>query len=100
MAPKKEPDKIPIIKREVTIGQLIGMAFSLFLIIATSWVNMYISIQAVKIEQASSSNNMTEVRMAIKESQAQQNIILQKLGSLEAKIEDLQRHNDNEGKNN
>lgn len=84
----------PVIKREVTLGQLIGIGISLFIIICTSWVNLNIRLNTLETNMSNTKNIMDEIKQSLKENQAASNVILQEIGSLKAQVDDLQRHND------
>ena len=80
-----------VIKTEVTLGQLIGVALSLLILIATSYVNLEIKVSQNDIRQTNTDNSVTEIKGDIKDIKAAQNIILQKLGALDARVEYQQK---------
>lgn len=84
-----------VIKTNVTWAQLLGTSVTLLILILTSYINLQIRVSQSEVRQVGTDVSVTEIKNSIKDVQATQNIILQKLGGLEVKVEDVQRTNNN-----
>ena len=68
-----------IIKREVTIGQLITVATTLVILIITQWVSLNIRVTKIEVESVERTRYETEYRLEMKSSQAETNATLKTL---------------------
>lgn len=68
-----------IIKREVTLGQLITVATSLVILIITQWVSLNIRVTKIEVESIERTRYETEYRLEMKSSQAETNATLKTL---------------------
>lgn len=68
-----------IIKREVTIGQLITVATTLVILIITQWVSLNIRVTKLEVESTERTRYETEYRLEMKSSQAETNATLKTL---------------------
>lgn len=68
-----------IIKREVTLGQLITVATSLVILIITQWVSLNIRVTKIEVESVERTRYETEYRLEMKSSQAETNATLKTL---------------------
>ena len=68
-----------IIKREVTIGQLITVATTLVILIITQWVSLNIRVTKLEVESTERTRYETEYRLEMKSSQAETNATLKML---------------------
>ena len=68
-----------IIKREVTIGQLITVATTLVILIITQWVSLNIRVTKLEVESVERTRYETEYRLEMKSSQAETNATLKTL---------------------
>ena len=68
-----------IIKREVTLGQLITVATTLVILIITQWVSLNIRVTKLEVESTERTRYETEYRLEMKSSQAETNATLKTL---------------------
>lgn len=68
-----------IIKREVTLGQLITVATTLVILIITQWVSLNIRVTKLEVESTERTRYETEYRLEMKSSQAETNATLKML---------------------
>lgn len=68
-----------IIKREVTLGQLITVATTLVILIITQWVSLNIRVTKLEVESTDRTRYETEYRLEMKSSQAETNATLKML---------------------
>lgn len=68
-----------IIKREVTLGQLITVATTLVILIITQWVSLNIRVTKIEVESVERTRYETEYRLEMKSSQAETNATLKML---------------------
>lgn len=68
-----------IIKREVTLGQLITVATTLVILIITQWVSLNIRVTKIEVESVERTRYETEYRLEMKSSQAETNATLKAL---------------------
>ena len=68
-----------IIKREVTLGQLITVATTLITLIIAQWVSLNIRVTKLEVESTERTRYETEYRLEIKSSQAETNATLKTL---------------------
>ena len=68
-----------IIKREVTLGQLITVATTLVILIITQWVSLNIRVTKIEVESVERTRYETEYRLEMKTSQAETNATLKTL---------------------
>ena len=68
-----------IIKREVTLGQLITVATTLVILIITQWVSLNIRVTKIEVESVDRARYETEYRLEMKTSQAETNATLKTL---------------------
>ena len=68
-----------IIKREVTLGQLITVATTLVILIITQWVSLNIRVTKLEVESVERTRYETEYRLEMKSSQAETNATLKTL---------------------
>ena len=68
-----------IIKREVTLGQLITVATTLVILIITQWVSLNIRVTKIEVESVERTRYETEYRLEMKSSQAETNATLKTL---------------------
>ena len=68
-----------IIKREVTLGQLITVATTLIILIITQWVSLNIRVTKLEVESVERTRYETEYRFEMKSSQAETNATLKTL---------------------
>lgn len=68
-----------IIKREVTLGQLITVATTLVILIITQWVSLNIRVTKMEVESVERTRYETEYRLEMKSSQAETNATLKTL---------------------
>ena len=68
-----------IIKREVTLGQLITVATTLVILIITQWVSLNIRVTKLEVESVERTRYETEYRLEMKSSQAETNATLKML---------------------
>ena len=65
-----------IIKREVTLGQLITVATTLITLIIAQWVSLNIRVTKLEVESTDRTRYETEYRLEMKSSQAETNATL------------------------
>ena len=68
-----------IIKREVTLGQLITVATTLITLIIAQWVSLNIRVTKLEVESTERTRYETEYRLEMKSSQAETNATLKTL---------------------
>lgn len=68
-----------IIKREVTLGQLITVATTLITLIIAQWVSLNIRVTKLEVESTERTRYETEYRLEVKSSQAETNATLKTL---------------------
>ena len=68
-----------IIKREVTLGQLIIVATTLITLIIAQWVSLNIRVTKLEVESTERTKYETEYRLEMKSSQAETNATLKTL---------------------
>ena len=68
-----------IIKREVTLGQLITVAITLITLIIAQWVSLNIRVTKLEVESTERTKYETEYRLEMKSSQAETNATLKTL---------------------
>lgn len=68
-----------IIKREVTMGQLITVSTTLIILIITQWVSLNIRVTKLEVESVERTRYETEYRFEMKSSQAETNATLKTL---------------------
>ena len=68
-----------IIKREVTLGQLITVATTLITLIIAQWVSLNIRVTKLEVESTERTRYETEYRLEMKSSQAETNATLKML---------------------
>ena len=68
-----------IIKREVTLGQLITVAITLITLIIAQWVSLNIRVTKLEVESTERTRYETEYRLEMKSSQAETNATLKTL---------------------
>ena len=68
-----------IIKREVTMGQLITVSTTLIILIITQWVSLNIRVTKLEVESVERTRYETEYRFEMKSSQAETNAALKTL---------------------
>lgn len=68
-----------IIKREVTLGQLITVATTLTTLIIAQWVSLNIRVTKLEVENTERTRYETEYRLEMKSSQAETNATLKTL---------------------
>lgn len=68
-----------IIKREVTLGQLITVATTLITLIIAQWVSLNIRVTKLEVESTERTRYETEYRLEMKSSQAETNATLNTL---------------------
>ena len=68
-----------IIKREVTLGQLITVAITLITLIIAQWVSLNIRVTKIEVESTERTRYETEYRLEMKSSQAETNATLKTL---------------------
>ena len=68
-----------IIKREVTLGQLITVATTLITLIIAQWVILNIRVTKLEVESTERTRYETEYRLEMKSSQAETNATLKAL---------------------
>ena len=68
-----------IIKREVTLGQLITVATTLITLIIAQWVSLNIRVTKLEVESTERTRYETEYRLEMKSSQAETNATLKAL---------------------
>lgn len=68
-----------IIKREVTLGQLITVATTLITLIIAQWVSLNIRVTKLEVESVERTRYETEYRLEMKSSQAETNATLKTL---------------------
>lgn len=68
-----------IIKREVTLGQLITVSTTLIILIITQWVSLNIRVTKLEVESVERTRYETEYRFEMKSSQAETNATLKTL---------------------
>lgn len=68
-----------IIKREVTLGQLITVATTLITLIIAQWVSLNIRVTKLEVESTDRTRYETEYRLEMKSSQAETNATLKTL---------------------
>ena len=68
-----------IIKREVTLGQLITVATTLITLIIAQWVSLNIRVTKLEVESTERTKYETEYRLEMKSSQAETNATLKTL---------------------
>lgn len=68
-----------IIKREVTLGQLITVATTLIILIIAQWVSLNIRVTKLEVESTDRTRYETEYRLEMKSSQAETNATLKTL---------------------
>lgn len=68
-----------IIKREVTLGQLITVATTLITLIIAQWVSLNIRVTKLEVESTDRTRYETEYRLEMKSSQAETNATLNTL---------------------
>ena len=68
-----------IIKREVTLGQLITVATTLITLIIAQWVSLNIRVTKLEVESTERTRYETEYRLEMKTSQAETNATLKTL---------------------
>lgn len=68
-----------IIKREVTLGQLITVATTLITLIIAQWISLNIRVTKLEVESTERTRYETEYRLEMKSSQAETNATLKTL---------------------